>query len=622
MEYLIEETTILVQTREQFDAVVDCVKMIDKIGADTETNGLKVHQGHRLCGISVYFRLRDNYTLGAYFPFRHAPGDSLFNVSENLPIEWLAELGVALGRESLTTVWHNAKFDLPVLRADEIEIHGEMRCVLMLSMMVNENGSHKLGDLEVQHLNTSTKHDLVETNLKPYLKGKKDYSKVPSADMEKYAVNDSRLAYELDDILIAELTQQEQIGLVPTGMKFLRTLFEMEWRGIGIDQDLARQLSSETEARMRTLEDEMGFDPQKRVELARRLFASPPIGLGLQAPKETTKDTSSDFPTGLPKMDEAVLATYKHPLIDMVLEYRRCVKLNSTFYQGYLLALGRDGCIHPTYNTGRDDYGTVTWRLTCSGPNIQQQPRNPQSHVRKLCVPPWRMRLMEFDYNQIEYRLAGVYADEPAILDAYRAGSDMHQLTADKLGIPRVDPKGGVDGKKINFTILYGGGPQRIASTFGGTLAEGKEIFEDFWKGYPRLRELVKSAEKAARTRGWIRLWDGHRRHLIHEWEYRNAFNSLIQGGAALMVQRSMLLVDPTKPYRMVAQIHDALQFYVPWDFFEEYVAEIKGIMEWPSERFACEFPVEAKDIHVGADTHMCTGECFHDVANAFADIS
>lgn len=602
---------MLVQTREQFDAVVDCLKLVDMAAVDTETNGLKVHQGHRLCGVSVHFELKGNYVLSAYFPFRHALGETLFDASVNLPIEWLAELGAVLSRSDLYTIWHNAKFDFGFLRAEGIEIKGRYFCTMVGSTLVDENADHHLYALESRYLGTTTKKDTEKQHLKPYLKGKKDYSKVPPAAMEKYANNDTRVTYDVQPYLVRDLAAQELTGLWPDDSDFLRCLFNMEWNGIFIDKPLAARLSAEAEDRMRTLEDELGFDPLRLAVLADRLFAAPPVGLGLPAPKTVTKDTSDRFPQGLPKMDEEHLSPLRplDPLVGKVLEYRGLVKANSTWYRGFLEAAGETPCIHPIYNTGgdRDKYGARTGRLTCSGPNIQQLPRDPSKFVRKLLIPPppgWEgvdeWVLVEWDYNQIEYRLAGLYADELAIIDAYRAGSDMHQLTADKLGIPRVSPTGGLDGKKLNFTILYGGGPQRIADTMGATLKEGQEIHREFWAQYPRLHRFVKTCETSAKARGYVRLWDGHRRHFKHEWECHKAFNSVVQGGVARIVQRTMLEFYGTtdRQLRMIYQIHDALGFYVDSSIKEETYDFIQTTMEWPSREFDLPFPVDHKEIH------------------------
>lgn len=599
---------MLVQSKEQFDSVVDCLKLAPKVAVDTETNGLHVHKGHRLCGVSVHFEYKEPYVLSAYFPFRHALGTTLFDLSNNLPEKWIRVLGKVLARDDLFTVWHNAKFDFGMLLAEGIKIQGPFFCTMVASTLVNEGEKHDLGSVEAKYLGTTTKKETQETNLKPYLKKKKDYSLVPPAAMEVYANNDTRLTYEVYPPLAKELAAQEMDVIWPSDSDFLRCLFDMEWNGLFIDVPLAERLSGEAEARMRTLEDQMGFDPQKRAILADKLFLAPPIGLGLLAPTAVTSDTSPNFPQGLPVMDEGTLAPYKHPLIDSVLEYRTLVKANSTWYRGFLRNADPQGRIHPIYNTGgdRDKYGTVTGRLTSSGPNIQQLPRDPTKFVRKLLLPPpvgWEgideWLLVEFDYNQIEYRLSGVYADEPAIIDAYKAGSDMHQLTADKLGIPRVDPLGGLDGKKFNFAVLYGGGPERIADLVGGDSAEGKRLHNEFWRQYPNLRKLVKTCEATAKSRGWIRLWDGHRRHFNQPWEYHKAFNSLIQGGAARICQRSMLkFYGASSRYRMVYQVHDALGFYIPADTFEEDREEIKTTMEWPSESFGLDFPVDWKNIH------------------------
>lgn len=602
---------MLVQSREQFDSVLDCLKLVPTCAVDTETNGLYVHKGHRLCGVSVHFHLKENYVLSAYFPFRHALGTTLFDASVNLPVEWLAELGAILGRSDLYTIWHNAKFDFGMLRAESIEIKGRYFCTMVGSTLVDENTDHDLGSVEKRYLGTTTKKDTTEKNLKPYLKnGKKDYSKVPPAAMEIYANNDTRLAYEVQPYIVRELAAQDMTGLWPSDSEFLRCLFDMEWGGIFIDKPLAARLSAEAEDRMRTLEDEMGFDPMKLAVLADRLFAAPPEGLGLPAPTTVTKYTSDRFPQGLPKMDEENLSPLARldPLVLKVLEYRSLVKANSTWYRGFLDAAGDTPCIHPIYNTGgaREKYGTRTGRLTCSTPNIQQLPRDPSKFVRKLLIPPpagWRgileWLLVEWDYNQIEYRLGGLYAEEPAIIDAYRSGVDMHQVTADKLGIPRVSPTGGVDGKKVNFTLYYGGGPQRAADLVGGSLKEGKEIHSEFWDGYPKLRQFVKRCEREAKAKGYVRLWDGHRRHFRFEWECHKAFNSVIQGGVARIVQRTMLdLRKMETDFLTIYQIHDALGFYVPKANRDADYEQIQQVMEWPTEYFGLPFPVEWKEIH------------------------
>lgn len=628
--------SILVQSREQFNSAIDVLMSARRAAFDTETNGLHAYKGHRLCGVAAYVELQKPYTIGIYFPFRHALGTNLFNASENLPIEWLQELAPVLARPDLTTVWHDFKFDAKMLRADGIEIRGPIEDTKVLSVLADENGKHSLGAVEAKYLGTTTKGDTEAKHLKPYLKGKKDYSLVPPADMEYYAVNDVRLTLQVRDPIVEDLVQQEQWHLWPDHADFLRQLFEMEWEGIPVDQELATRLSDKTEARMRELEDAMGFDPQKRAVLARNLFCAPPEGLGLSIPRRVTSDTSPEFPQGLPGMDEEELLGCMDPLADPsdpgndlisnVLEYRGLVKANSTWYRGFLQHSDKNGNIHPNYNTvgDRDKYGTVTSRLTCSLPNIQQLPRDPAREVYKLLTPDWkemefggllrrvvRCRLYVVDYNQIEYRLGAVYADETDVLDTYRAGGDMHLVVANKLGIPRTDPAGGVDGKKVNFTCYYGASASTIAKLLKLPDEEGQAIHTDYWAALPRTRKFIYQCTRAAKNRGFIKLWNGRRRHFEHEWEYHKAFNSLIQGGAAQIMERSMVkFYRAGLPVRLAFQIHDALGIMVPDDFRESYLDDIREIMEWPKDDFPIEFPVEFKNIHADKEDHSCDDLC------------
>ncbi|MGH9982402.1 MAG: DNA polymerase [Nitrososphaeraceae archaeon] len=618
---------MLVQTRKQFQAAIDTISLSGIAAVDTETNGLKVHHGHRLCGVAVYVELKQGYAIGWYFSFRHDLGNSLFTQGENLPLEWLQELGGVLSRSDLTTRWSNFKFDIGMLKADGIEIKGPIQDAMVMSQLVDENNKHSLEANEARYLGTHTKADLIESNIKPYLRGKKDYSRVPGNLMAPYAINDVRVTYLVCDPLIEELKRQDLWKLWPDESDFVRYLHELEDVGLLVNRQESKRLSDETEARMRILEDQIGFDPQKRNGLACRLFFPAPDGLGLPAGPRT-RDTSSDWPNGIPKMDEAYLLTLLdegplgqpdqvNSLIRSVIEYRRLVKRNSSWYKGFLVHSDTDDRrMHPSYNHygERDTYGTVTGRMSCSEPNIQQLPRDPRSGVRKLIECPHRFRHYVVDYNQIEYRLAGVYSGEQVIINAYREGSDMHQLTADKLGIPRVDPMGKIDGKRVNFATLYLAGAPKIAAVLGIDEYDAMEIKKEWWATYPSMKKYAWEVNNTAKQRKRIKLWDGHVRHFELEMDTHKAWNSLIQGGAAKIMQRSMveLYRRGRRPYRAIYQVHDALGFEIPDDFREDWIEEVTQIMEWPSAdpNFLIDFPVEWKHVHPEKEVHTCTEEC------------
>lgn len=583
---------MLIESREQFEAARTILLDADVIAVDTETSGYYVHQGDRLAGISTFCELAHmkgkGYGAGFYFPFRHKPGGDLFSSSENIPEDWMRELIPALSASDKTIVFHNAKFDMRFLRAEGIEIRGQVHDTAIMAHLLDENGSHKLKDLAKRFIDPNA-HDEQDV-IRKYVKRAGSYDQVPGRIMEPYAVKDAEFTHKLHEAFLDRLDKEGLLGLLDLEMRFTRCLFEMEWRGVAVDLELAQRLASEAEQQMRQIEDQLGFDPLKLEQLARRLFASPPVGLGL-LPQALTNTPSPDFPHGRPVMDEATLSTYDEPLVKLVLEYRGLVKANSTWYTGFQQKAQRDGRIHPTFNQN----GTRTSRLSCSDPNLQQLPRNVESTpARRLMIAPERFQLWEFDYKQIEFRLGTVYAEAQELIDIFNSGDDIFTRMAGELNLDRQVTK------MVVYLILYGGGAKNLAERLGWVIPEAKQVIDRFHEAYQGFRRMAHKAEQVARNRGWVQTWVGRRRHFTEEWEYHKAFNSIIQGGAAGIMQETMLRFDAQqgKPYRMVSQVHDALWVEVPDDFREEYVEEIRHLMEWPGrEKFPVQFPVDAKVI-------------------------
>lgn len=597
---------MLIESRQQFEAARTILLDTDTIAVDTETNGYHPHMGNRLAGISTFCELKGmpGYGAGFYFPFRHKPGTDLFSSSENIPLEWMRELIPALSASDKTILFHNAKFDMKFLRVEGIEIKGTIRDTAIMSHIIDENGSHKLKDLGLRYIDKDAKDE--QKLLMKYVKRAGSFDQVPGRIMEPYAVKDAELTHKLDEYLGKRIADQGLVELMQRRMLFTRCLFEMEWRGVAVDLVLAQQLADEAVRQMRLIEDQLGFDPLKLEQLARRLFGAPPTGLGL-LPQALTNTSSADFPHGRPVMDEATLSSYDEPLVKLVLDYRGLVKANSTWYTGFQQKAQSDGRIHPTFNQN----GTVTWRLSCSDPNLQQLPRNVEdTPVRRMMTAPERFQLWEFDYKQIEFRLACVYAESDPLKAIFRSGRDIFTEMSAELGLERQVTK------MVVYLILYGGGyrslcvklglqgedhtdVQNIACKCSGcNITRG--IIRNFHDTYPGFEGVAEMAHNAARSRGWVQTWNGARRHFVQEWEYRKAFNSIVQGGAGQIMEATMLRfhdLREKKPYNMVCQVHDALWFEVPDDFREGYIEEITELMEWPGDYFGIPFPVDVKRI-------------------------
>lgn len=581
---------MLIQTEDQFDRLLQELTTQPRLAIDTETHKHNDWDSKKIIGVSIAWKKEDKLR-AVYLPFRHVIGGLNFGEA-NLPIEYLTELGPVIGREDLITDWWGAKFDLKMFRKDDIEINGTIRCGMVISALVCEWGTHALKEFGDQVFGLDSSFE--QKKLKEIEKAIGCWEKIPPVVMGKYAEKDGTLTWNSIDYLLTLTDKQEITHLIPAYMETLRILVDMEYRGLKIKRAVTQDLSRQAKARLEELQAELGYDCMKSNQLIHRLFASPPEGLGL--PVGELGKPSKSFPKGKPVTDRATLLRYRHPDIPKILETRSLVKANSTWFEGFLRACDKDDRVHAEWR----QHGCVTSRLSCKQPNLQQLPRVKEEEVeqgvtQKLVKTMLDVtdgyELYEFDYSQQEFRLAGVYAQDQGILGAYRNNSDMHLATAEKLNLTRHDAK------TLNFTILFGGGPNKVKEALGISYGQAKELIDEFWTQYPALARFVEAATNAATARGWVKYWDGTRRHFQYSSEYHKAQNSIIQGGGAQMIFESMRQIKRANlDSHMVSQVHDSIWLEIPKNNVEVEQKNIKSCMEdWTVDKFGLLFPTDVK---------------------------
>jgi DNA polymerase-1 len=171
-------------------------------------------------------------------------------------------------------------------------------------------------------------------------------------------------------------------------------------------------------------------------------------------------------------------------------------------------------------------------------------------------------------------------------MEAYQKGYDLHQMTADALGIPRYD------GKTTNFKMLYLASPYNLMDSLGLRLSEARGVIEMFYREYQRVRPWQDATIDLAQTRGYIETWYGRRRRFLplsfDDHSAREAVNFPIQGGAGDIIKLAMIDIGKSgilgPDCLMVAMVHDCLIFDVKADSVTEakkkYGYEIKRMME------------------------------------------
>ena len=287
-----------------------------------------------------------------------------------------------------------------------------------------------------------------------------------------------------------------------------------------------------------------------------------------------------------PSTDQEVLEELagQHPLPAKILEHRQLTKLKSTYLEALPAALGRDGRLHTTF----DQAVAATGRLSSVNPNLQNIPiRTPiGARIREAFIPQKGWRLLSADYSQIELRVLAHVSGDPVLRDSFFSGEDLHARTAgETFGVPpaQVTRQQRDIAKMINYGIAYGLSAFGLAHRLKLEKSEAGAIIEKYFARYRGVKEWLDATIEEARRTGMVKTIFGRRRYLpdinskngtARMAAERTAVNTPIQGTAADLVKRAMLLVDrglAGRRARMLLQVHDELVLEAP----PEEVAEV-----------------------------------------------
>jgi len=553
---------------EEISEVLEKVSNAKILTLDTET----YWDSTKLLGIGICL----DSTTSFYLPFGH---EFALNLGEeNLPMDVIGRLGTAIGNKPV--IFHNAKFDLRVLREAGLRLEtNTIHCTMLMSYYKDEYPPHGLEDLGLRDVAMTSKGDWL-VKMDKMKKAGLAWHEIPPLLMGPYCESDTRITRALFDTYLPELGEWVNPEYYASQVMFgVNVLGAMEQRGILVDRNACQLYAEQCDQRMQEIRGQLGFDPSSRIQLARKLFSDVPVGLGL--PVRSWGKPHSRSGQRQPTMNDEVLSTYSHPVVALVREFRQLQKQLSAFLLPWHAKSATDGKLHPTFK----QHGTVTGRLSCENPNMQQIPRG--SYLQDVFTAPPGYSLYEFDYSQQEYRLAAAYAQDPKITERLVAGDDFHSIVADQLGIDRQLAK------IVNFLILYGGGVERLADQLNISWTAARTFLDNYHETYPRLKQVASKAESAAAAQGKVKYWSDRYRKFKWPSEYRKAFNSVIQGGCADITRQSLTILHH-EGYEIVNQVHDAAWILLPNGSSE--VPHIQSLMsDWCLETFGVPFPVDVK---------------------------
>lgn len=377
----------------------------------------------------------------------------------------------------------------------------------------------------------------------------------------------ARLEAELAEAGLLPLYREIENPLIPV-------LAGMETHGVRVDAEAMEGLGREYARRLAELERKLfalageEFNPQSPRQLGEILFEKLKLPVG--------KKTATGYSTDASVLEELAL---DHPLPRVVLEHRSLSKLKNSFIDVLPgLVDPATGRIHARFH----QTVTATGRLSSSSPNLQNIPVRGEEgrRIREAFVAEEGSLLLSADYSQVELRILAHLSEDPALVEVFRAGRDVHAETASRIfSVPlaAVDARMRREAKTVNFGILYGMSPFGLARQLGITREAARKMIEAYFRQFPSVQAFLSELVERARSCGYAETLFGRRRPIPElasrnraqrEFGERMAINTPIQGTAADLIKAAMVgasraLGEARLDARLIMQVHDELVFEV-----------------------------------------------------------
>ena len=409
----------------------------------------------------------------------------------------------------------------------------------------------------------------------------------------RYAYLDAKFTYFLKKKftpLLIKDTLEQVYGLE---IDLLPVLCAMNIEGADVDVPELLSLKEDLSDRMVDIEAAVYKSAGQRFNInspqqkSKVLFSSKEAGGQGLNPKEFT-------PTKAPSTSASALEHFpKNPVVKALVDYQEISTLLNTYVIGYLGDENdkdkpcriHNGKIHADLV----QYGTVTGRFSCRTPNLQNIPRPDTElgkRIRGLFIAPQGKSLIVADYGQIELVVLAHFSKARALVDGFNTGIDAHTMTASKVfGVPveEVTKEMRFAAKGINFAVVYGAGPDKVAVMAGSTVKEAKGFLAIHEREFPEIYAFKDAVIRVAKSRrpAHLRTLLGRKRRLPELFRAdrgqrmaaeRQAVNSLIQGSAADLIKFAMIRLHASLPpeMKLILSVHDELVITCPDAMVEE----------------------------------------------------
>jgi DNA polymerase I len=575
----------VVDTVEALERMVARLKGADALVVDVESTSTDP-MGAELVGIALASEEGRAY----YVPVGHREGQCL-------PLPVVKEkLGPLLRDPAVRKYAHNANYDLTVLAEHGIDVEPVV-CDTMVAEWIINPESHNLGLKDI----VWTRLGIEMTQIEELIgsgKGQTTMAHVAIDRTNPYACADADMTLRLASLLQEELREKALWELfAQVEMPLVPIIVDMQRAGIKLDvaalEELGRQLGRRLEEIQAQVDEQVGhsININSTQQLSVALFDEMALTLPwMRRGKSGHYSTAADV---LDKIRD------RHPVVDLVVEYRQLSKLKGTYVDALpALVNQRTGRIHTSFNQA----GAATGRFSSSNPNLQNIPIRSEEgrEIRRAFIADEGNVLLAVDYSQVELRVLAHIAQDAEMLAAFGRGEDIHASTAAiiyDVPLEEVTYNQRRIAKMTNFAISYGVTGYGLADRTGLPPEEASAFIERYFRTFPAIREYIEHTRQLAREQGYVETLLGRRRYFpqltttsrvhqnVREQAYRMAINAPIQGTAADVLKVALArlwkaLKDRSLRSRMILQVHDEVVLEVPEDELDEVAVLTVEIME------------------------------------------
>ena len=476
-----------------------------------------------------------------YYPVRHEGGGNYD------PDQVESFLRDAFKRPDLRIIGHAVKFDVHSAKNHDIEIRGPLECTMVNETLIDENMyRYNLDETAprygVKKDNTIYEYLAARFGGEPERKVQiGNFWKLSGDDprAEQYATDDGRATYTVWEKQQPLLDAQNLRAVHDVECRTIRTLYRMERRGVRIDEERLDRVRHILNEKLRIAYTKLPRGEEFNVRAPSQLIEAF-TAAGITNWPHTAPSPSR--PNGSPSFTEEWLRTTELGMA--VVAVRKITNLMNSFLDPLVKEHIWRGRVHTNFHQLRnDDYGTITGRLSSSGPNMQQVPKRDRDLAplfRSIFLPEIGHLWWAEDWAQCEFRIFADYTGARVLVDGYNAVPpiDIHTIVAQMLTVER-DPTA----KRLNLGMLYGMGVKKLGNKLSCEEDRARQLRGQWDRAIPEARGFLREAEWWARKRGWVRT-KLHRRARLPFVFAHKAGSRIIQGTNADMVKLKAAEID------------------------------------------------------------------------------